>query len=83
MLNGIIKLRGQISRLKQMPSHMATRLNPYTAQGLISPKSARTIKQQNAKSSLFLDPSDIMSHFCTLDQDSVAQSLPRVPKHSE
>lgn len=83
MLNAIIKLRGQISLLKQIPSHMATRLNPYTARGLISPKSARTIKQQNAKSSLLLDPSDIMSHFCTLDQDSVAQSLPRDPKYSE
>lgn len=83
MLNAIIKLRGQISLLKQMPSHMATQFNPYTAQGLISPKSARTIKQQNAKSSLLLGPSDIMSHFCTLDQDSVAQSLPGVPKYSE
>lgn len=80
MLNAIIKPRGQISLLKRMPSLMATQLNPYTAQGLISPKSARTIKQQNAKSSLLLDPSDIMSHFCTLDQDSVAQSLARVPK---
>lgn len=83
MLNAIIKPRRQISLLKRMPSHMATQLNPYTAQGLISPKSARTIKQQNAKSSLLLDPSDIMSHFCTLDQDSVAQSLARVPMYSE
>lgn len=79
----MIKHLGQISLLKQTPSHGATRPNLYRAQGFISPKSAPTTEQQNAKSVLLPDPADFMSHLCTLDQDSMAQSLPGVPKYSE